>query len=90
MHTYCILRIYLEYHYVNQVCVGALVGSILGCLWFYVVHVILTPHFPWIVESKIGRAFMLQDFTHIPNIFTFEYNAVKAFRSQSGTGRRRL
>ncbi|KAL5967418.1 Dolichyldiphosphatase 1 [Taenia solium] len=78
----CYTRVYLEFHYVDQVCIGALFGSILGCLWFYVVQVILTPLFPRIVESKIGRTLMLQDFTHIPNIFTFEYNAVKASRSQ--------
>ncbi|VDK39117.1 unnamed protein product [Taenia asiatica] len=78
----CYTRVYLEFHYVDQVCIGALVGSILGCLWFYVVQVILTPLFPRIVESKIGRTLMLQDFTHIPNIFTFEYNAVRASRPQ--------
>ncbi|VDM30558.1 unnamed protein product [Hydatigera taeniaeformis] len=78
----CYTRVYLEFHYVDQVCIGALIGSILGSLWFYVVHAILTPRFPQIVESKIGRALMLQDFTHIPNIFTFEYNAVKTFHSQ--------
>ncbi|CDI97393.1 dolichyldiphosphatase 1 [Echinococcus multilocularis] len=83
-----VITVYLGFHYVDQVCVGALVGSVLGCLWFYIVHVILTPRFPRIVESKIGRALMVQDFTHIPNILTFEYDAVRTFHSQSRTSRR--
>ncbi|VDD77216.1 unnamed protein product [Mesocestoides corti] len=78
----CFTRIHLEYHYFGQISVGALLGAILGSTWFYIVHVLLTPHFPWIVESKIGRALMLQDFTHIPNVFTFEYNAARSHRTR--------
>lgn len=85
------LRIYLEYHYVNQIFIGALVGITMGCIWFFVVHVILTPWFPWIVSrwgsiliphisfSKLGRLLMLQDFTHVPNIFRVEYNAMLTY-----------
>nr|CDS30616.1 dolichyldiphosphatase 1 [Hymenolepis microstoma] len=75
----CYTRIYLEFHYTGQVFIGALVGIIFGSFWFFLVHVICTPWFPWIVNSKIGTLFMLQDFTNVPNVFTVEYNAMRQY-----------
>lgn len=51
-----IIRIYLQYHTVSQVIVGALLGSVLGVLWFLITHFALTPWFPtvasWLVYFK--------------------------------------
>lgn len=43
-------RIYLQYHSHSQVLCGAVIGTILGIVWFIVVHLILTPFFPVIVS----------------------------------------
>uniref|UniRef100_A0A0R3T9Q2 Dolichyldiphosphatase n=1 Tax=Rodentolepis nana TaxID=102285 RepID=A0A0R3T9Q2_RODNA len=75
----CYTRIYLEFHYMGQIFMGALVGIIFGSFWFFLVHVICTPWFPWIVNSKIGTQLMLQDFTNVPNVFTVEYNTMRQY-----------
>jgi len=41
-------RVYLGYHTYSQVVWGGLVGTVLGCLWFAVVQIVLTPFFPYI------------------------------------------
>ena len=38
-------RIYLLYHTVSQVAVGALIGSLLGLLWFLLTNYVFTPWF---------------------------------------------
>jgi dolichyldiphosphatase len=43
-------RIYLQYHSHSQVLCGAIVGIILGIIWFTIVHLVLTPFFPVIVS----------------------------------------
>lgn len=42
-------RVYLLYHSVRQVAVGAAVGFLSATLWFALTHCILTPLFPQIV-----------------------------------------
>ena len=46
----CYGRIYLLYHTLSQVIVGALLGLAFGGFWFTLVHVFLTPLFPKIVS----------------------------------------
>ncbi|CAL8071922.1 unnamed protein product [Calicophoron daubneyi] len=70
----CYSRIYLFYHTVQQVFVGLALGIIFGLAWFLIVQVFLTPMFPQMCNSFIGRILMLQDFTLIPNVLVFEYN----------------
>lgn len=43
-------RIYLQYHTMSQVIIGALLGSVLGVLWFLFTQFILTPWFPTIAS----------------------------------------
>ncbi len=41
-------RLYLGYHTVAQVAVGVGAGCVAGAVWFLVVHLALSPHFPHI------------------------------------------
>jgi len=68
-------RVYLYYHTVEQVGAGILVGCLTGSLWFYLVHVILTPMFPDIVNTKFAEFFLIRDSTNIPDILWFEYTS---------------
>ena len=59
-------RVYLQYHTVNQVYVGCLVGVTFACIWFFLNQKLFTPHiFPWLVRSWIGRLFMMHDLTNV-------------------------
>lgn len=74
----CYGRVYLLYHTISQVFVGALIGIICGLLWFIFVHSILTPYvFPKIVSWKISEFLLVRDTTLIPNIMFFEYTATR-------------
>jgi len=44
----CFFSVYLGYHTGSQVMWGGIVGLTLGCVWFAVVQIILTPFFPYI------------------------------------------
>ncbi|XP_058808907.1 dolichyldiphosphatase 1-like isoform X2 [Phymastichus coffea] len=70
-------RIYLQYHSHFQVLCGAILGIILGIVWFIVVHLVLTPFFPMIVSWKLSEYFLLRDTTLIPNILWFEYTNIR-------------
>lgn len=74
----CYGRIYLLYHTIGQVAVGAIIGTTFGALWFLFVHVILTPLvFPRIVSWKISELLLIRDTSLIPNILFFEYTATR-------------
>lgn len=74
----CYGRVYLLYHTVNQVLIGALIGTLTGFVWFFFVHSILTPYvFPKIVSWKISEALLIRDTSLIPNILFFEYTATR-------------
>lgn len=73
----CFGRIYLQYHNVQQVLVGALVGVIVGTLWFILTHYFLTPYFPMVVSWRISELCLLRDTTLIPNILWFEYTVTR-------------
>ncbi|XP_042210574.1 dolichyldiphosphatase 1-like isoform X2 [Homarus americanus] len=52
-------RVYLLYHSWSQVLWGALLGILLGCGWFTLTHLVLTPLFPviasWHTQIQIGN-----------------------------------
>ncbi|XP_069948905.1 dolichyldiphosphatase 1 [Cherax quadricarinatus] len=66
-------RVYLLYHSWSQVLWGALVGVLLGCSWFMLTHLVLTPLFPVIASWSVCERFMIRDTSLIPNILWFEY-----------------
>jgi len=68
-----ISRVYLLYHTINQVIVGAVVGSINGLVWFSMVHLLLSPFFPSIAAWSVCELLMIRDASLIPNCLLFEY-----------------
>nr|XP_053630448.1 dolichyldiphosphatase 1-like [Cherax quadricarinatus] len=70
---FLIFRVYLLYHSWSQVLWGALVGVLLGCSWFMLTHLVLTPLFPVIASWSVCERFMIRDTSLIPNILWFEY-----------------
>ncbi|XP_050714247.1 dolichyldiphosphatase 1-like isoform X2 [Eriocheir sinensis] len=66
-------RVYLLYHSWAQVLLGALVGMVLGCGWFGMVHIMLTPLFPTVASWSVCERLMIRDTSLIPNILWFEY-----------------
>ncbi|XP_053694663.1 dolichyldiphosphatase 1-like [Sabethes cyaneus] len=73
----CFGRVYLQYHSLQQVLVGALVGMIVGTLWFLLTHCFLTPYFPVVVSWRVSELLLLRDTTLIPNILWFEYTVTR-------------
>ncbi|PKI32517.1 lipid phosphate phosphatase gamma-like [Punica granatum] len=73
-------RVYLGYHTVSQVFAGAVLGIILGAMWFRIINTGLVPYFPAIEESAFGRMFYVKDTSHIPNVLKFEYDNARAVR----------
>lgn len=73
----CYGRIYLLYHTLNQVLIGAFVGMVMGVLWFLLTHCVLTPYFPMVVTWRISELFLLRDTTLIPNVLWFEYTVTR-------------
>ncbi|XP_064457420.1 dolichyldiphosphatase 1-like [Ornithodoros turicata] len=80
-------RVYLQYHTWSQVFWGALIGSVLACLWFAATQLVLTPLFPRIVSWPVSEFLMLRDTTLIPNVMWFEYTS---YRTESRTRQRKL
>ena len=80
-------RVYLLYHSWTQVFVGAVVGILLGASWFFTVHILLTPYFPFIASLSVCELLMIRDTSLIPNILWFEYTHA---RSENGTRNRKL
>lgn len=76
-------RVYLGYHSVVQVFAGAILGTVLGAAWYWVVQNVLAGYFPLIEESTIGRRFYIKDTSHIPNVFKFEYDNARAARQNA-------
>lgn len=75
-------RVYLGYHSVAQVFAGAILGLVLGVLWFWIVNSLLVDYFPAIEESAFGRFFYLKDTSHIPDVLRFEYDNARAARKK--------
>ncbi|XP_042210575.1 dolichyldiphosphatase 1-like isoform X3 [Homarus americanus] len=70
---FLIFRVYLLYHSWSQVLWGALLGILLGCGWFTLTHLVLTPLFPVIASWSVCERLMIRDTSLIPNILWFEY-----------------
>ncbi|XP_068644157.1 lipid phosphate phosphatase gamma-like [Aristolochia californica] len=73
-------RVYLGYHTVEQVFAGAVLGLLLGAIWFWMVNYFFINYFPAIEESFCGRFFYIKDCSHVPNVLKFEYDNARAAR----------
>lgn len=80
-------RVYLLYHSWAQVLLGAVVGVVLGCGWFMVVHILFTPLFPTVASWSVCERLMIRDTSLIPNILWFEYTHA---RTESRARNRKL
>ncbi|CAK9296686.1 unnamed protein product [Gordionus sp. m RMFG-2023] len=80
-------RIYLLYHTPNQVLVGGILGFFLGLSWFILVQYILTPYFSYVCSWPICEMLLIRDYTLIPNIIFFEYQAA---RCESNSRQRKI
>eukprot|EP00741_Cyanophora_paradoxa_P006753 tig00001038_g6531.t1 len=67
----CWSRVYLLYHSVAQVLVGAAVGAAFGSAWFGLLHVV-RPYFVQIERWRICEWLCVKDTSHIPNVLQFE------------------
>ncbi|CAF1007011.1 unnamed protein product [Adineta steineri] len=68
-------RVYLHYHTVLQVVVGAFVGTGLGCVWYYFVNYHFMKYVPFIIEQPLAKFFLIRDYTPIPRIIHFQYES---------------
>lgn len=76
-------RVYLGYHSVAQVVAGAILGTLLGGFWYWVVTRVLVDYFPLIEDSSFGRRFYIKDTSHIPNVLKFEFDNARAARKNA-------
>ncbi len=66
-------RIRLGVHSVEQVCVGASIGSVLGLLWSRLAQCFFRPCvYPWLCNSRLGRHFALADWGAVPDPITLQ------------------
>ncbi|KAJ7976995.1 lipid phosphate phosphatase gamma, chloroplastic-like [Quillaja saponaria] len=73
-------RVYLGYHTVEQVKAGAIFGTIIAGVWFWVVNSFISHYYPAIEKSRIGKMLYLKDTSHLPNVLKFEYETAIAAR----------
>ena len=71
-------RIYLHYHTWAQVGWGMGIGASMALVWFALVHLVLTPFFPWIVTFRVCEYLMIRDYTSIPNVMWFDYTNARS------------
>ncbi|KAJ9184264.1 hypothetical protein P3X46_004008 [Hevea brasiliensis] len=75
-------RVYLGYHTVQQVFSGAILGILLGAVWFWIVNYKLFYFFPVIEESRLGKMLYVKDTSHIQNVLEFEYENARRARKE--------
>ncbi len=68
-------RVYLHYHTIAQVVVGAIIGTILGCAWYYFVNYQFIKYVPWIIEQPLAKIFLVRDYAPIPRLIHFQYES---------------
>ena len=81
----CAARVYLGYHSLAQVGVGAAVGSAAAAAWYYVTELLLRPHFAAIVRLPLARALFLRNSGPCAHVLRVEYDAVMAAGAAAST-----
>jgi len=66
-------RVYLHYHTIPQVVVGAIFGTMLGCVWYYFVNYEFIKYVPFIIELPLAKRFLIRDYSSIPRLIRFQY-----------------
>ncbi|CAF5212503.1 unnamed protein product, partial [Rotaria magnacalcarata] len=66
-------RVYLHYHTVAQVVVGAFFGTALGCGWYYFVNYHFMQYASLITDHPLGKYFLIRDYSLIPRLIHFQY-----------------
>lgn len=69
----------------GQVFAGAVLGLMLGAIWYWIVNTMLVKYFPMIEESAVGRWLYIKDTSHIPDVLKFEYDNARAARKKVAT-----
>ncbi|CAM9499145.1 unnamed protein product [Ascophyllum nodosum] len=74
-HSTCasIDRMRLKCHTLNQVVVGAAVGSGTGALWYLLYAKVLIHLLPSVARWRISRALYVKDYSKVPNVLAFEH-----------------
>ncbi|OZJ04312.1 hypothetical protein BZG36_03168 [Bifiguratus adelaidae] len=76
-------RIYLSYHTLPQVAVGALFGSLFAILWYLVTETLRAKGlYQWMVESRLGQFIYLKDASSVDNAMKWEYECWKRERQR--------
>ena len=72
-------RVYLTYHTVPQVVVGAVCGAIVGLIWQHITWSFLVPSvFPAVVRSAFGVSLGLVDFSAVEDVVAWEHACATA------------
>ena len=66
-------RVYLHYHTMFQVVVGAFVGIALGISWYYFVNYQFIKFVPYLIEHPLAKFFLVRDYSSIPRLLHFQY-----------------
>lgn len=85
----CVSRVYLTYHTVEQVLVGASLGTAFGALWFITFSQLKSYGFiDWALDLKVSRIFLVKD-TVIDQALHDEYLQWRSTRGRVSEKKRR-
>ncbi|CAG0883014.1 unnamed protein product [Cyprideis torosa] len=70
----CVGRVYLQYHTLNQVLVGSVLGATLGAGWFGLLQGAVGPFiFPRLASWPVAQALLVRDTSSIPHLLSTEH-----------------
>lgn len=69
-------RVYLGYHTVLQVVVGALIGAMTGSMWWMLTELYLRPQlYPALEATAFAKMCCVKDSSNVPDVMRVEYQA---------------
>uniref|UniRef100_M4BUL3 Dolichyldiphosphatase n=1 Tax=Hyaloperonospora arabidopsidis (strain Emoy2) TaxID=559515 RepID=M4BUL3_HYAAE len=69
----CYSRIHLNYHSVDQVIAGAVVGVLTGVGWYTFISAVSPWLFPLVATSRLAKLFFVRDVSHIPDLTVYQH-----------------